>query len=212
VEAVPRGEEHPVGVVLRDGDREACRQPAAGLGPRGAVVVRDRERRPAVDDRDDRRAGPRGRDDARKVDVGCVDLGQLGPLCERDLLLDVDEHDALDRLDGRGQLARLRRSAATSAVARRAAEAGECPLWRAERYAAAKASPAPVGSTSPPTGRAGISSASPFTITTDPRSPRVSTTSGTPRSASASTAPPVSTSASSSDTLRIDTWRSTSGS
>src|SRR4029450_13023020 len=53
------------------------------------------------------------------------------------------------------------RSPATTAVARRAAATGALPDARETRYAAENASPAPVGSTSPLTGRAGTATSRP---------------------------------------------------
>src|SRR6185312_16852026 len=105
---------------------------------------------------------------------------------DHQLVFEIDQQHALDGADRCDHRSRPSSSAATSAVARRAADAGAWPPARADRYALANASPAPVGSSASSTGRAGIASARPFTITTEPRAPSVSTTSGTPRSASAS--------------------------
>jgi hypothetical protein len=119
VEAVSRGVDDDVRVVLRDRDGEARRQAAAGLAPRDAGVVRDDERRLAVDDGDDRRADRGRSDDARQRELQrWVGLDGGGGL---DLLgVEVDGEGAV-----RGLRDRPHRSAApTTAVARRAAATG----------------------------------------------------------------------------------------
>src|SRR5712692_4388783 len=207
VEAVVRGIEDEVGIV-GDCDRAAGREAPARLAPRSAGVVGDHHRRARVDDCDQRRAGlgrrhhPRERDGRRRPGLELARLG-AGDL----LLVQVDLVQAVLGLDQCDHGALPARSMETRAEARRAALGGESPPARAARYAAAKASPDPVGSGSPWTRRAGTSSASPSASTIAPREPRVTITSGTPRRRSArSSRPSTSTCASSSASLRIDTW------
>src|SRR5690348_4868784 len=197
-EAVARRVEHPVRVVLRDCDGETGREPAAGLAPRRAAVARDRERRAPLDDADDRRAGARRRDDTRQVDVWDLDLRQLGARPERHFVLDVDEDDAVHGADGGDHRTLPVSSAATTAVARRAADTGVLPSAREAMYAAENASPAPVGSVS--IARAGTSIVSSRSTIVEPTGPRVTSTSGTPSSRTSPTA-----SASSSASLSTDT-------
>src|SRR5262245_490850 len=64
VEPVAGGVDDQVRVVLGDRHGISRGKPAAGLAPGDAGVVRDDERRPAVDDRDDRRPCCGGRDHA----------------------------------------------------------------------------------------------------------------------------------------------------
>ncbi len=100
VEPVPRGVEHPVGIVLGDRDREARRQSAARFAPRRAAVAREHERRAALDDAR-RPSRPPGRgDDARQGDVGTLRRGHFGAVAEQRLRLDVDEEDSRDGADG----------------------------------------------------------------------------------------------------------------
>src|SRR6266496_6589848 len=96
------------------------------------------------------------------------------------LLLQVDLEHPVGRLDERPHRSRPSSKAATRAFARLAAAAGACPPWREAGYAAAKASPAPVGSIRPPTGAATTCSSRPSASTSEPRGPSVTTTSGTP--------------------------------
>src|SRR5439155_27361267 len=68
IEAVARGEEDEVGIVVCDRDGAASREAAARLVPRSAGVVGDDERRAAIDDRDDRRARAGRVDEQRQGD------------------------------------------------------------------------------------------------------------------------------------------------
>jgi trans-2,3-dihydro-3-hydroxyanthranilate isomerase len=133
VEPVARGIEHPVGIVVGDCDREPGEEAAAVLVPRRAAVPRDRERGPAFDDRDDRRPVLRSRDDTGQPDLGRLGFGHALAGAENRLLLDVEKHDAVDRANGGDHRAPPAISAATSAVARRAAESGLCPSAREPR-------------------------------------------------------------------------------
>ena len=74
--------------------------------------------------RNDRCPALRGCNDARQLHAGRVGAGNLVSGAERRVLLDVDEYHALDRADGGDHRSLPVRSAATSAVARRAAERG----------------------------------------------------------------------------------------
>src|SRR5438105_4768202 len=148
VEPVPSRVEDEVGILLGDRDGSAARQAAARLAPGPAGVVRDDERRAALDDRDDGRPRGRGVHDERQRDGDGRAIRQLLVGAERHdrLVLEVDEVDAVHRADRGPHRERRARRLATSAVARRAAAAGTWPSEREARYATAKASPAPVGS------------------------------------------------------------------
>ena len=76
---------------------------------------------------------PGGRNDAGQRDRRRIHGRQLAAGTEQLFVLDIDEHDVVHGLDGGDQLARLSSTAATSAVARRAADAGAWPDARADR-------------------------------------------------------------------------------
>src|SRR5262249_37158584 len=143
--AVTRREQHPVRVCIVDRDRNPGREPAARLPPRAAGVVRDRERRTAVDDGDDGRARCRSGDDAWQRHADLLGLERVR-VADHLLRLEVDGERPFGSVH-RGGHDTLRSSIAlTSAVARRAADTGVTPTDLPARYAAEKASPEPVGS------------------------------------------------------------------
>ncbi len=94
--------------------------------------MRDRQRRTAVDDGDDRGSLDGRRDDARQLDGDCGRLEILAG-AEQLLGLEVDEIGACDGADGGVHVALRVSSAPTSAVARRAADVGDSPLDLAAR-------------------------------------------------------------------------------
>jgi hypothetical protein len=65
MEALGGREEDEVGMLRRDRDGDPSPEPGSRLAPGHSSVVRDDERRPAVDDRDHGRAGS-GRGDEER--------------------------------------------------------------------------------------------------------------------------------------------------
>src|SRR5437870_4258677 len=107
------------------------------------------------------------------LSLGHVPLGQGDGLDLGELGREGAPEEAAVGADERLHLRRRASRPVTRAVARRAAAAGAWPEERETRYAAAKASPAPVGSIGPPTGSAAIRESRPSASTSDPRAPSV---------------------------------------
>src|SRR5439155_8817008 len=130
--------------------------------------VRDRERRAAVDYRDDGGARGRGANHTRQRHVDPRRFERLR-FADHLFLDEIDEVGAGRGADGCSHDTLCVRSAPTSAVARRAAETGARRWDLPARYAAENASPEPVGSVA--IGQAPTHSARPFAYTHDPRKP-----------------------------------------
>ena len=110
------------------------RPPPASLQV-SAGVVGDDERRPAVDDGDDRCACGRGGHDARQLELDLLVVDGLVDLAEDDFGLDVDPEDAVDRPNEGDHAAGAAVSSSTRAAvvaAWRAAETGRWPAARAQ--------------------------------------------------------------------------------